>query len=425
MTYDFLIVGGGVAGCYTAMKLKEKYPDDNILLVEKTNRLGGRLHSIKIKEGTIEAGAARFSNRHKLLNKLIDNLDLSKKKNKIGSTVQFISSKKNKSKYNKLAVETLMRNLVYKAKDYPKSFLIKHTLTTFCLKIYGEEKTEFLINAFPYYARINNMNLYDCLRSLNDYIDYKRQFYSLTDGLQQVPLECAKRFKKNGGKIRKNTQLLDLNYNGIDSTGEKCFTVLLENKEGVIKPIQAKKVIIAIPQEFLKKISYFNRNNKIKELVDSVRPYELMRIYAKYPLDKKTGKVWFNDLPIKISTDNKIKFIIQINPKEGIIMIAYPNSDFTHFWNKKKSTEEIETSLNKYLKQIFPDKHIPKSIWIKPFFWNTGGNIWLPGRDSDILSKKMLKPSDDPLYVVGECYSQWQAWVEGALETSTKLLKII
>ena len=35
MTYDFLIVGGGVAGCYTAMKLKEKYPDDNILLVEK------------------------------------------------------------------------------------------------------------------------------------------------------------------------------------------------------------------------------------------------------------------------------------------------------------------------------------------------------------------------------------------------------
>lgn len=423
MTYDFLIVGGGVAGCYTSMKLKEKYPDNNILLVEKTNRLGGRLHSVKIKEGTLEAGGARFSNRHKLLNKLIDNLQLSDKKNKIGSKVEFISSKKGGND-TKLIVESLMRDLVKKSKAYSKNFLIRHTLTSFCLKIHGKEKTDFLIDAFPYYARINDMNLYDCLRSLNDYIDYKRQFYSLKGGLQQVPLECARLFKESGGKIRKNLELIDLSYDIQGLKGDKYFSVLLKNKDGITKAVLAKKVIIAIPQEFLKKIPYFTKNSNIKGLVNSVRPYELMRIYAKYPLDKTTGEVWFNDIPSKISTDNKIKFIIKINPKEGIIMIAYPNSDFTHFWNKK-SIDEMETSLKKYLKQLFPEKYIPDPVWIKPFFWNTGGNIWLPGRDSDVLSKKMLSPTDDPLYVVGECYSQWQAWVEGALETSTKLLKML
>ena len=40
--------------------------------------------------------------------------------------------------------------------------------------------------------------------------------------------------------------------------------------------------------------------------------------------------------------------------------------------------------------------------------------------------KKMLKPvKNTPLYICGESYSRWQAWVEGALETSDKVLEII
>ena len=414
--YDFVIIGGGVAGCHTAMKLKEKHPGKSVVLIEKSNRLGGRLLTIKTRDGNLEAGGARFSDRHKLLNKLIDELGISKKKIKIGSDVEFISTQKNftydNQPFNK--VEALMRDLVKRTRDFPISTIKKHSLTSFCDKIYGGETTKFLIDAFPYYARIHYMNLYDCLRSINDYIDYKRQFYGLAGGLQQVPLECAKRFKKNGGKILLETKLIDI-------VGHSVF---IRNKSGKLSEIQGDKIIVAIPKEFLKQIPLFNKTNKIQNLVNAVQPYELMRIYAKYPLDKISKKVWFHDLPRKISTNNKIKFIIQINPDKGLIMISYPNSDFTKFWRNKNNKETI-IALDKYLKQIFPDKVIPTPIWVKSFFWNTGGNIWLPGRDSDKLAPKMLQPFNNHIYVVGESYSQWQAWVEGALETSTKLLKII
>lgn len=415
-SYDFIIIGGGVGGCHTAMKLKDKYPNKKILLIEKSNRIGGRLLSIETKDGKIEAGGARFSNHHKLLNKLIDELGISKKKNKIGSDTEFISTDKNFS-YDNLPfnkVEDLMRDLVKRTRDFPVSTIKKHSLTSFCDKIYGKKVTKFLIDAFPYYARIHYMNLYDCLRAINDYIDYKKQFYSLSGGLQQVPLECAKRFKKKGGRILLETTLIDI-------VGKSVF---LKNKSGKLMEIHGDKIIVAIPQEFLKQIPLFNKTQKIKTLVNSVKPYELMRIYAKYPINEKTKKVWFHDLPRKVTTNNKIKFIIQINPDKGLIMISYPNSDYTRFW-KNKNNKETMVSLAKYLKQIFPEKDIPTPIWVKSFFWNTGGNIWLPGKDSDKLAPKMLQPFNNHIYVVGESYSQWQAWVEGALETSTKLLKII
>ena len=47
--YDIIIVGGGIAGLYIQNKLLKKYK--NILLIEKDNRLGGRIltYNKKIK----------------------------------------------------------------------------------------------------------------------------------------------------------------------------------------------------------------------------------------------------------------------------------------------------------------------------------------------------------------------------------------
>ncbi|TYA93080.1 FAD-dependent oxidoreductase, partial [Vibrio cholerae] len=35
MTYDYVIVGGGIVGVSTAWQLKQRYPEKSILLVEK------------------------------------------------------------------------------------------------------------------------------------------------------------------------------------------------------------------------------------------------------------------------------------------------------------------------------------------------------------------------------------------------------
>ena len=76
----------------------------------------------------------------------------------------------------------------------------------------------------------------------------------------------------------------------------------------------------------LKKISYINNIKNI----DSIDCEPLMRIYCVYP-KSNNGKVWFNDFG-KITTNNKLKYIIPINPSLGIIMISYTDGKYTKSW---------------------------------------------------------------------------------------------
>ena len=69
--YDYIIIGGGIAGLYSAYKLSNKY---KVLVLEKENYLGGRVQEVNFHGNTIKLGAgiAAKNNHHllKLLNKL-------------------------------------------------------------------------------------------------------------------------------------------------------------------------------------------------------------------------------------------------------------------------------------------------------------------------------------------------------------------
>ena len=54
------------------------------------------------------------------------------------------------------------------------------------------------------------------------------------------------------------------------------------------------------------------------ELLSHVTPVPLLRIYAKYPLDKD-NKVWFHKIKRTI-TDNYIRHVIPIDYEKGIII---------------------------------------------------------------------------------------------------------
>ena len=60
--YDYIVVGGGISGLFMTYKLSET--DKKILLVESTNRLGGRLFTKKEKDIQFELGGARISSKH-------------------------------------------------------------------------------------------------------------------------------------------------------------------------------------------------------------------------------------------------------------------------------------------------------------------------------------------------------------------------
>ena len=62
LNVDIAVVGAGVAGVYTAWRLKQKFPKSRIALFEYSNRIGGRLYSVSYPAPHVNAelGGMRF-----------------------------------------------------------------------------------------------------------------------------------------------------------------------------------------------------------------------------------------------------------------------------------------------------------------------------------------------------------------------------
>ena len=105
-------------------------------------------------------------------------------------------------------------------------------------------------------------------------------------------------------------------------------------------------------------------------------------------------------------------------------MISYTDSKFANYWIKQVSEGTFEATLNKQLKQLFPEIDIPKAKWYKHCPWISGAGYWKKGYDRKIIMPQMIEAlgHHKNLYICGENYSSHQAWVEGALETSDLVL---
>ena len=75
--YDYIIVGGGISGVYMSYVLSKI--NQHILLVESSNRLGGRIYTLNDKDHNYELGAARIGEKHTKLLSLIEELGLGDK----------------------------------------------------------------------------------------------------------------------------------------------------------------------------------------------------------------------------------------------------------------------------------------------------------------------------------------------------------
>ena len=139
-----------------------------------------------------------------------------------------------------------------------------------------------------------------------------------------------------------------------------------------------------------KKLDLFENNR----LVNYVEGIPLLRIYAKYPLNKN-GKPWFHNIKRTI-TDNSIRHIIPINYEEGVIMITYIDYDLADMWNNycilgdDILTEKISEQIS-----ILFKKKIPKPIEYKYYYWKNGVHMWKTNKSMNSSYKKIIKPFQD------------------------------
>jgi len=473
--YDIIVIGGGIAGLYTTYKIHKKSPQTKVLLIEKENRLGGRIHTFINKHMTVEAGAGRISGSQPLIMDLIGELGLTKKLVKNSGSVVYrpadfqgniessVSdaphsppiahmglSKENlglsfrkpphlaklKALQNLHKQQPILDNiiditlgpktlpnagliltLVAVSKTYSKQYLQNHTLTQFAERVLTKEQVEFIKGSFGYYSELVIMNAYDSIKLLNA-LGPNNTFYSMKGGLEQIVDKMVDVIKKNSNiHILLSKGVSKIVYREPGSPLSHFFDVYIDKKI-----YQSQQCICALPKQALLKLAIFK---PIRPLLNKVECGTLCRIYSQFDPDPTTGKVWFHDVE-KFTTNNDLRMVIPYNTKTGVIMISYSDNIFADRWLKlyeNKGIRAVNTKLREDMLESV-GKWIPLPKHTEVFYWDCGVGYWAVGSDSHKVAEKMIQPFKDiPLFVCGENYSEnGQQWIEGALETADKVL---
>jgi len=463
MIYDFIILGGGISGLYTAYKLHQKYPRKTILLLEKEGYLGGRVQTFHNKYMTVDEGAGRFSKNHVFLMKLLRDLDLTSKMVKISSSAVYSPSDGTGHMYNSILDEPvltgvgvgvgvdlgpglglgpgpglglgqgpglalslldihlgrenipssgLLAKVILASRLASKEELIQLSFVDYAKTILNPRELQLIIDSFGYYSELVIMNAYDSIQLMN-HLGPMNDFYVLAGGLGQIIERLVK-------KVNNSKYISIYNHKTVEDievTDDDTFLVkVLENK----RRFKGRVCISAMPKQVLEKIPLFR---PFRTLIKQILCAPLCRIYSKFPV--VNGKAWFSGMP-KFTTNNHLRMVIPVGEKEGVIMVSYTDNKFANYWKKiydKEGIRGVNERIAFYMKES-TGIDIPEPMDTQVFYWGCGVGYWGVGADSVAISGAMIRPIGDlHLYVCGEHFSAgFQQWMEGGLETSERVM---
>lgn len=392
--YDYIIIGGGIAGLYMNALLSKKY---KTLLLEKNNYLGGRGIETKFHNNIIKLGAgiAEPQNKHliKLLNKLKIKYGITKSNINYSFKITF-DMKNAINKIKQKYVELEKQN-----NDDIKNLTVKK----FIIKYFGQ----------------NFFNSYDKMAEYNDYhnfdMTYFIKYYKIKDHLptpyKLIYLSWTELINKLCIIIKKNNKI-KLNYEVKQIKYDEFNKIYVINNK-----YKTKNVICATTLNTLDKIIH-NSNIPISKYNKYIGTVPFVRVYTYH----KNG----HNLNIERYSivDNILEKIIKID--ENILMLSYSDNKkaikLYKLYNKNK--EKFIIYLTKYAKQILHQDLIIDDI--KFVYWNEGIHYIKPTKSESLhnVIKKLQNPFNN-FYVCGEMLSYKQGWVEGSIESVNRVHKII
>jgi len=410
--YDIIIIGGGISGLNAFHKLQQQQPDKKIVLLEKNSYYGGRIFTVKDKingeEYTFPAGAARFNKNHERVIKLLKEFKLLdfRKDRPFSSYIDFIDTKKQFSmKFKNKNGYEYIDKVLKMSKPVGIEDLKKITFQELTYKILPEDEAEFIMYASGYTGQLKNMNAYDAVNLFSTGIRTDLPYWS---GKYDTLVEkMVSHVKKNGGKL-----LLNSNVEKVEENKDR-YEIYFNTKKVI-----AKKIIFCLPQPALLNISYLKPIHCL--LKESITCKPLCRTYAIF----KKEDIWFKDIHNKIVSNNQLRYIIPMDYERGVIMISYTDDVYTNYWKKMQDNQsKLKTEIIKLVKETFRlNINAPEKVYVCN--WDCGVGYWNRNVDSEKMAAFILNPIPN-IYICGENYSNNQSWVEGALETSDKCIKLI
>ena len=471
--FDYVIIGGGLTGCYLLQQLVSKDKTAHCLLLEAGTELGGRVSTIDFKDTDgehihYEAGGARFSDKHIRLNRLLKKLGLEKDKIKIPNTVEHVLCPA--VEYTGLLAEyPTIDSIIKRIADYIADHKISdrilraNTLTSFIEHYMKDSKlAHYIISFYEYYSELAVLNALDALKVFQQEFNKDVQYYVLGQGYSSIITGIQDKLTSKY-KSRANIQLQNM-VTGLSYSREtKFFSVtrsvpdrpcpgnnVNDTSSSNSKPepvILARRVIFTIPMDALAKIKFGQvkegksvNYEPIWDLRSRISCQPLYRIYARYPGDLTQ---WLPGNGVKIATNLPIKYIIPMDVAKGLVMISYTDGRFANYMNKLNmvdnidNTHKLETVIYNNIRMIikaFPGltseerraylAKVPKrALWVKHYYWKSGAGYWRPESRKPLSPDQIAHPvASIPLYIAGENVSNHQAWLEGCLESADNVL---
>ena len=428
MNLDYAIIGGGLAGLYAAREIIKKHPKAKIAIFEKYRVFGGRVLTFREGPYQWEAGAGRIHSSHKLVRGLLKRYGL--REVPISSEVGWVET------YGSPLVpnpwEQSLASWLSEIARLSAEELASHTLFELMIRIFGESEAKHMVAPFPYYGEIYTLRADLAIQSFAGEMGTHEHYSVSPDGYDMLIGSLIDDCDNHGVQLNTHWDLKAAapEQKGGDDGIRLWFATgpTKEKDEREVKEVFAKKAIFALHRDALAKLNLFES----WPLLQKVKMEPLHRIYAVFP-KSNDGTIWFEGLG-KFVTATPIRYFIPMNPEKGIVMISYTDGADTTLWTDiaygaDPKNETLGFLLTQECRRLFPEKDIPYPIFLKSHPWDSGCTYWLPGHyDVKEASKESLQPFGPQVpnvYVCGESFSLRQAWMEGALENTRDLLRLL
>ena len=380
MSYDYLIIGGGVAGLYANYLLTKK--KQNCIVLEKNSTVSGRVREHDFHGTKLKCGAGIIVPENKSLVKLLK---------KLGMKVEF-----SPAGIKDLIVPAFDMNVAVKRVKKVYKTMTKKDLLTLTAKeiLYKYFEKDFADN-FILHSEFEDY--------LEGSFEYLMKYYPIAD-LDNQPFESM------GGQW---TELVDkltlpnIKTNYEVKTVEKKGNMFLINGD-----IQAREVIFAVTITALENIKCIGF--KLPNVSEYVGSTPFSRVYAYYK-DGYTMKDGY------VKVGGIVDKVIKIN--KNVVMASYADGPKAVFWGgvKKLPLDDRKKILEEKLIDVGFNFGTPDDIFIAA--WTDGDHVIRPYgkfKDIDNLLDKLSKPCKG-VYIIGEMLSKRPGYVDGALQSVERL----
>lgn len=418
--YDVIIIGSGMAGLYTALKVRKLAPNLSFLVVEKYDTYGGKSYNEDFENTSVVTGAGIGRlHKDKLLLSLMRKFKIPVHRFETGHN--FIASLEPLCHVKTTFMELKHAYNKTHAHGHEHPHTPHTTFKKFATSVLGKkEYYKFVVCAG--YSDYENEDAYDVLYHYNFDDNYNRWVGFSVPWKKLVDKIVDK--LESGHHIINNTEVTRI------LKCDKYFEVSTKHPHHSAYQAQSKKkyycekVVIATDIDGVKDL--IRNVSSTPELYYQIKGQPFLRLYAKFSRES------IPHLKEKIQgvtiIPGPMQKVIPMDPDHGVYMIIYSdNADADFFKKYFKNNEKNRSTLNTLLENSLDLKGKLRIENIKDFYWKNGTHYYTPLTSHFDTRQEFIEKAQHPdpnVLIVGEVISLHQGWVEGALESVEKTLTI-